>query len=263
MQSFKLFALFIQVHLSFLITQASAGEETTKPPASEIAVYGGLSWLAKHQSEGGVWKGSRFIERCSPDKCNGQAETGDENLALTGIAILAFQGRGITYKRGPGAYKKCAKETIKFLNDRQKQAGRYPEGSERLLYTHAICTLAVCEAFGLSGKSKLIEPMARGAVSHLLASQNADGGWGLEGKSNVVWTAWASIALKAGMICEIEVPEKDIVKALDWLTFVTDAGTGKAGYTSKNDQIPLPKGSRKNNFGRLVAITPLTRYWAE
>jgi len=160
--------------LSFCIVQASAGEERTAPPAYEKTVFGGLSWLARHQSEGGIWKGSGFSERCGLDQCIGQAESADENLALTGVVIQAFQGRGITYKRGPGTFKNCAKETIKFLHDRQEQAGRYPEGSERLLYTHAACALAVFEAYGLTGKSKLIEPMAKGALPHLLAAQHDD-----------------------------------------------------------------------------------------
>ena len=77
------------------------------------------------------------------------------------------------------------------------------------MYSHAIASMALCEAYGLSKEDRLKEPAQR-AISFIVESQNKDdGGWryfpGDAGDTSVF--GWQMFALRSARLAGLEVPK--------------------------------------------------------
>ncbi len=170
------------------------GTETT-----EKAVQAGLKWLAKMQRKDGSWS------LVGPYK-NGA--TDDNAPAATAMALLAFQGNGVTHKTGK--YKKNVAAAWRWLLEEQDADGNFfHEGPfHHRFYTQGQCTIAICELYGMSKDEKYREPAER-AVQYCLRSQSSEGGWRYSpgADSDVSVTGWIVMALQSAMMAGLEVPE--------------------------------------------------------
>ncbi|MCK5578312.1 MAG: HEAT repeat domain-containing protein, partial [Planctomycetes bacterium] len=90
------------------------------------AVEDALNWLARHQEKEGFWDYNGYTKHCSPK--NKQEETKyikrDHDIAVTGLALLAFLGAGHTHQPGQqisdglprgGKYKPNVERALKWL----------------------------------------------------------------------------------------------------------------------------------------------------
>jgi len=88
----------------------------------------------------------------------------------------------------------------------------------RDMYAHGLCTIAMCEAFGLSQDYNLRKP-AQAAIDFIVSAQHAQGGWryspGQAGDTSV--TGWQVMALKSGLMCGLVVPAASLRKAQNYL----------------------------------------------
>jgi hypothetical protein len=205
---------------------------------TESAVMMGLVWLKNHQSEDGRWSCSKFNGACKKGMCTGAGASDAHDAGITGLALLAFLGAGHTHKQG--AFKETVKEGLKALHDLQGPEGRFgPESPDGVwMYDHAICTQAAVEAYGLSGRSALLEPMAAKAVEYLLSCRNPGKGWRYgrkPGDSDTSCTAWAVSALAAAKLAGLAVPDEAVSGALAWFDSVTDKTVWRTGYISPGD----------------------------
>ncbi len=187
--------------------------------ASEAAVALGLAWLARHQENDGRWK----LDGRFPDKGNANDPAG------TALGLLPFLGAGKTHKTTKdNPYDKTIFKAITYLvNIQDKRTGAF----SRDMYAHGLCTIAICEAFGLSQDYNLKKP-AQLAINFIVSAQHTGGGWrytpGQAGDTSV--SGWQIMALKSGLMCGLDVPAATLRKAQAFLDQVVDPTEGY-GYT--------------------------------
>jgi hypothetical protein len=205
---------------------------------TESAVLMGLVWLKNHQNPNGMWSCKNFMMNCQKGTCAGVGGTDDYDMGCTGLALLAFLGAGHTHKHGK--FKNTVKKTLKALKDRQTPDGCFgPKSKEgHWIYNHAMATMAMAEAYGLSNKSPLLQGTAQKAVDFLLDCQNPYLGWRYgkqTGENDSSVTSWATLALKSAKISGLHVPKESFDGALNWFDRVTDEAYFRTGYTTKGD----------------------------
>ena len=153
--------------------------------ASELAVERALDWLSRHQDDDGRWdagiaryedgtpvKGDDdFTAHCPPgEKCFGECAYWEADTALTGLALLTFLGAGYTHT--DGRYAEVVGKGLDFLIAQQKPDGDLRGRSQVVgMYCHAMATLAMCEAFALTGDDRLRGPV--GARRRFLGSRSS------------------------------------------------------------------------------------------
>ncbi len=224
-----------------LALQAGASNQSEK--AVELA----LEWLRKHQDADGRWDGGTakyrdgsvapdedsFTIHCPPGEvCFGECFYWEADTALTGLSLLSYLGAGYTHTQGK--YADTVARGLDFLIRTQKPDGDLRGRSVAVgMYCHSMATLALCEAFALTGDDRLKDPAAR-AVAFLVAAQ-AEGGaaWRYEPKAPVGDTSilgWAVLALKSGRAVGFPVPDDCIGGIQAWLDGVS---SGKKGGLAK------------------------------
>jgi len=127
---------------------------------SREAGEAGLLWLAAHQAEDGGWF----------------ADAPDHDVAATGLALLAYLRHGYT-NRGKHAFAKVLSRGLRHLKDRQREDGRFgSSAAPHALYAHAAATLAMAEAFDLTG-SPIFKHSLQAGVDAIAALREPEGLW--------------------------------------------------------------------------------------
>jgi hypothetical protein len=136
---------------------------------SESAVDAALRWFKKHQSPNGCWDHVKYPANCTEDpKCEpgGGNHAGNIEAAMTGYAVLCFLGAGYDHQT-PNKYKNVVKKGIDYLVSIQGPTGMIGERN----YENAIATMALAEAYAMTGDPALKAPAQHG-VDAVLAHQN-------------------------------------------------------------------------------------------
>ena len=172
---------------------------------SEAAVEAGLNWIARHQKTDGGWALNYHGQcqgGCPPETCI-ESET-----AATGLALLPLLGAGHTHT-AKSRYQTNIRGGLNWLVTHQQPNGDlYVGGSSIMahLYSHAIGTMALCEAYGLTKDATLRAP-AQYAINFIEQSQSADGGWryapGQAGDTSVF--GWQMFALRSARLSGLKV----------------------------------------------------------
>jgi hypothetical protein len=193
--------------------------------ATERAVAEGLKWLARQQRRDGSWS------------LKGPYSGGayDENhLAATAMALLAFQGAGHTHmNRKDDPYQQVVSRGLSAMLTQLASDGSFTyEGpNHHRLYTHAQCTIALCELYGMTRDEKLQEPAQR-AVNYCLAIQDRAGGWryypGTDSDTSV--TGWFLMALQSARMAYLVVPEAHLRRIEYFLDSVSVDGGSQYLY---------------------------------
>jgi prenyltransferase/squalene oxidase-like repeat protein len=281
-----------------------AGRKGRRPPgqtiATEEAVLEGLRWLVRHQNEDGSWGADTLPQRCSGKTPCIPAGTELEpfyNEGLTGLALLAFLGQGLSidskidivdtamgkkYKAG-----KVVQKGIRWLMDRQKEDGSF-SATRAFMYNEALASMALTEAYGLSQNRELRRP-AQKAVDFLVAAQklnDKDELWGwrygsrkeLEDQKaagqieestykeqlhdvDISVTTWVVMALKSAKICGLDVPDEVMQGALSYANYTTGK-EGLVGYQNPyqaGDTIRGPGDHFTYHTGTMSALGMLVR----
>lgn len=203
---------------------------------SQLAVGRGLAWLAAQQQANGEWvfDGSHKADVA----------------ASTGIALLPFLAAGQTHKVADWKddngkvnikYKETVYRGLVALIRMQKPDGSFRGSSN--MYCHAIATVALCEAYGMTGdKSMLLGPAQR-AINYIMAGQGANGSWGYSAKSNgdTSIVGWQIQALQSAKLCKDMVVDKRVLeKARSFLdTVAQGSNKAKYGYQGPSGTPPL------------------------
>ena len=178
-------------------------------PSSEAAVAAALNWLALAQSADGRWdadaygagKENRTLD-VDRQGAGARADTG-----ITGLALLAFLGAGETHLAGDHA--KNVQLGLEFLLGSQAADGNLCGQAELFaaMYSHGIATLALSEAYALSGDERLL-PYLRKALHYTIDAQHPGGGWRYRpyDSGDMSQFGWQLMALKSAELGGIPIP---------------------------------------------------------
>jgi len=184
---------------------------------SERAVAAALSWLARHQNKDGSWSLSGYTKQCKDTTCTGPGNA-NSDAGATAMALLPFLAAGQTHEsRGP--YKATIYNGLYWLVRNQKRDGSVFAGTSAKMYTHSLVSIALCEAYGLTG-DKVLGQAAQSACGFLESTQHKKtGGWryqpGDEGDTSVV--GWCTMALKSAKMSGLNVSDESLNLVKKWL----------------------------------------------
>ncbi len=181
---------------------------------SDEAVTSALLWLARAQDKAtGRWDAARWEAAMSCD------------TGCTGLAILAFLGAG--YHPGQKTFQQNVRAGLGWL---VQQVG--PDGHMRdddNVYGQAIATMALCEAYGMSGESRYREPAQR-AVNYIMTQMTPYGGFGYSAqRDDTSVTGWHIMALKSARLAGLNVPSFAVDRGKQFLGAVLTS-TGESQY---------------------------------
>ncbi|WP_145382406.1 prenyltransferase/squalene oxidase repeat-containing protein [Botrimarina mediterranea] len=174
--------------------------------ATESAVLEGLRWLQRVQQRDGGWS---LLGNYSNPAANENRE------AATAMALLAFQGAGKLPTSSRADFGQTVTRGWRWLLERQNPDGSFfnSGGSNHRFYTHAQCTIALCELLAMTGDESYRKP-AEKAVAYLIETQTDLGGWKYNPmvQSDLSVTGWVLMALKSARMAGIEVPSPVFAK---------------------------------------------------
>lgn len=200
------------------------------------AIDKGLEWLAAHQRADGAWS---FDHRYGPSQSNPGSMTEGTN-ASTAMALLPLLAAGNTHKDGKyrAAVTGGLTHLVKSIKLRAGGLGELTDPSGTF-YSHGLATIALCEAYGMTGDPALKEP-AQSTIRYIVAAQDpVGGGWRYAPRQpgDISVGGWQLQALYVGHDAGLVVPVETLRKASGFLDGVqTDAGAAY-GYTSPGQGI--------------------------
>src|SRR4030095_14870565 len=105
------------------------------------------------------------------------------DVGVTGLALLAFLGEGNTLKIG--TYREVVRRGVKWLQEQQNMENGLiaQSASSAYVYSHAIATVALCEAYGLS-EHRPLKKNAQLAINYIANARNPYGVWRCQPRDN-------------------------------------------------------------------------------
>ena len=208
-------------------------------PDSEKAVALALKWLALHQLPDGSWNFAH-TQACR-GLCDHPGNLVRARNAATGLALLPFLGAGQTHREGE--YKGVVAKGLGFLLESMKVERNAATGSwiagDDNMYGHGIASIALCEAYAMTGDESLATP-AQLCLNFISYAQNPDGGgWQYSprvgGDTSVV--GWQLMALKSGAMGGLEINPITLRKAAFFLDSVQMNDGAFYGYDKPDASI--------------------------
>ncbi len=234
-------------------------------PLSDLTTHA-LTWLALHQDDNGQWDADEFMKHdLEGMPCDG-AGNGAHDVGVTGLALLAFLGDGSTMNSG--AYRDVVKDAVRWLRDQQDPDSGLigAPSTNEFVYDHAIATLALVEAAGLS-RSKILRPSVQKALDYLERHRNPYAGWRYQprdGDTDMSVTGWCILAYKSAQDFDFTINKSALDVADAWMESVTDPTTGRTGYNSPGGLSSRHHGEHAAQFPRekgecMTAVSLLCR----
>jgi hypothetical protein len=194
----------------------------------------GLAYLVRSQEPDGGWTLAAGGPAAEAPRLRSDA-------AATGLALLSFFGAGHDHFSGP--HRDTIRRGVEFLLAAQKPDGDLYEQADPLsnscawLYSHAIATMALCEAVGMTG-DPLVKPAAARACGFIAASRHpVQGGWrympGTDADLSV--TGWMLVALRSGQLAGVDVDPAALAGAA---ALLEAAATVRPDVYTYNPRVP-------------------------
>ena len=234
---------------------------------SEEAVQRALHWLAIHQRQDGSWNFNHLSDACQHYCTHPGSEA--SKTAATALALLPFLGAGYTHKAGE--FQSVVGHGLEYLKTHGIRISYGNDLRDGSMYGHALATIALCEAFGMTRDDDLQEA-AQGGLNYIAYVQdNNTGGWrynpGEPGDTTV--TGWMLMALKSGQMARLNVQSPAIFGAQRFLNSVQNADGSEYGYQSRKPRpattavgllCRMYTGWRRDNPGLVKGIARLSAW---
>lgn len=197
-------------------------------PGTERAVAEGLRWLVRRQLKSGLWS----LQNPYRDGAN------VENVeAATAMALIAFQGDGHTHQTGDTEFRPVVYRAWNSLLKRQNDDGRFFNNvmPQHQLYTQALCTIAICELYGMTKDERFRKPAQR-AVDYCVRIQASEGGWKYRPgeQSDMSVTGWFVMALQSARMAGLEVPSDVFINIERFLDSVSRENGSRYAYMGQD-----------------------------
>ena len=191
-------------------------------PRTEESIELGLVYLTSVQRDDGSWDlneaGESELSEVDRSPVVIQSDT-----AATGLCLLAFLGAG--YHHRSDKYGLEIQSALQYLIQHQKSDGDLylPNDDESnksaWLYSHAIASIALCEAYGMTQDPDLRRP-AQLAVDFIVGAQSKRrGGWryqpGIGSDTSV--SGWMVMAMRSAELANLRVPIEVWDHVKNWL----------------------------------------------
>lgn len=196
------------------------------------AVARGLAFLARRQHPRGHWDTNTRHDMHKP--------------AVTALALLAFMASGHTHRSGAHATT-VHNGLVSLLRDQQASGELGRESHSPSIANHPLCTLALAEAYALTGDSRLLERVER-AIEWLLRARKpgVPSGW-LWRRASTSRAAWAIEALTTAQACGLggKAVDEGLRTELKLIVSLTDpkqgltAESGEGRWYSGNNSMDL------------------------
>ena len=239
--------------------------------ATQKAVEWGLDWLKRHQDPEGFWDADEYHYQCTDTSCDGKGHCLND-VGVTGLAMLAFLGAGNTITEGP--YKKVVKKGAKYLCDVQHPDDGCLVTKEGMhwMYNHAIGTLALTEAYGLSRWMPL-KKRAQKALDFIHQTKNPGKAWRYHNgeidpvdQNDVSVTGWMIMCLASAKDFNLRYDKQDMRDALLYIDEMTDSATGRTGYKERGSYSSRESGMETvwpfEETEAMTAVAMLSRVFA-
>ena len=218
-------------------------------------------WLKAHQNADGFWSAdahdddstrakatfTQNIEFRNTGRPDGDVGLEENNVLVTALAMLAYVGAGYDHKAGE--YRTQLRSAILYLRKIQDSDGSFSKTGEHPMRAHAVTTMAICEAYGLSG-DQVLKPIVDRAIEFLLKHQLNDFGWG-QGQGDLVTTTLSILALSTARVAGVRFESTSVLSNaqafLDSLVFERD-GYRHVRYSALREKTPRSSdaGDAKN-----------------
>jgi hypothetical protein len=205
---------------------------------SEAAVSAGLEWLARHQEADGSWSCEKFRSRCESEgyKCAGRGMP-LYDVGVTSLALLAFLAAGNGEQ--DGNHQDVVKNGVRWLKSQQDAKGCFGTTEDyRYPFMHAMATLAMVEAFVMSGTTPARDSAQKGLEFIVRIQSPQTHAWRYAEKppdADSTVTVWMTLALKAGQVASIRSSDQALRGASEFIRRITDEKTFRTGYLKKGD----------------------------
>lgn len=197
---------------------------------TEAAVAAALRWLAENQEKGGHWDADshgagRELRVFGHDR---QGAGTNADTGITALALLAFMGTGQTHLKGK--YRENIQHGLEYLLRSQGRDGNMAGEAKTFaqMYCHGMATLAIAEAYAITGDERLRWWVER-AVAYSAAAQNSnDGGWRYRpgDAGDMSQFGWQVMALRTAEMSGIDIPERT---RTGMLRFMSSVSSGRHG----------------------------------
>jgi hypothetical protein len=217
-----------------LADRLKAAQQFGATPQTESAVAAALDWLAANQNPDGRWDADAHgagqeTRTLGHDRqgAGAKADTG-----VTGLALLAFLGNGETHL--DGRHRASVQHGLEFLLGSQTRDGNLAGDAELFasMYCHGIATLALSEAYALTGDERLL-PGLQKALRYTIAAQHSGGGWRYQpyDAGDISQFGWQLMALKSAELAGIPIPAETRVRMSRFLRAASSGpAKGLASY---------------------------------
>ena len=162
-------------------------------------------------------------------KCNCGNPGGNHDVAGTTFGLLPLLGAGVTHKGSSGNKidPKVVERGLRWLIIRQGADGSFSGNG----YEHAMATIAMCEAYGMTADPALKGPAQR-AINACVAWQHTDGGFRYSPRipGDLSVHGWFVQALKSGYLAGLNIPQATWAGVNNFLDSVSTPDGGGYGY---------------------------------
>ena len=174
-------------------------------PKTTEAIQKGLDFLAARQHDDGAFGTGGY----------------GHNVAVCGLAGMAFIGSGSTPGRGP--YGKQVDRCVDFILSHTEESGFInveSSASHGPMYGHGFATMFLAECYGMTQRTDIREKLTR-AVQLIVNTQNTEGGWRYqptrEQAADISVTVCEVMALRAARNAGLHVPKDTINRSVAYI----------------------------------------------
>ncbi|MCI0358607.1 MAG: hypothetical protein L0211_08995, partial [Planctomycetaceae bacterium] len=171
-------------------------------------------------------QGGAAIRRDAAHGIGRQGAGARADTGVTGLALLAFLASGDTHLEG--THREKVQHGLEFLLGSQAESGSLAGQADfyAAMYCHGIATLALSEAYALSGDDRLL-PGLRKALRYSTTAQHVVGGWRYQpgDPGDMSQFGWQLMALRSAELAGIPIPAETRVRMT---RFLRSASAGRA-----------------------------------